>query len=145
MSKAVRYEATNAIYLKKIEALEKQSFLLEKEIASANEAISLLRIKKKTTEDSRSVTSKASSQVSKWSKLGGDINLSRFEVLRKKVDKENEKNRATQCEVDKVRKEIMTTKRLNEQLIDDLKTITEKLESEAKIAQRLEEEIATKR
>lgn len=50
--------------------------------------------------------------------------MSRFEVLRKKVDKESEKNRATQCEVDKVRKEIMTTKRLNEQLIEDLKAIT---------------------
>ena len=104
--------------------MEKQSFILEKEIASANETISILRIKKKTNDDSRSVTSKASSQVSKWSKLGGDINLSRFEVLRKKVDKESEKNRATQCEVDKVRKEIMTTKRLNEQLIEDLKAIT---------------------
>lgn len=125
--------------------MEKQSFILEKEIASANETISLLRIKKKTTDDSRSVTSKASSQVSKWSKLGGDINLSRFEVLRKKVDKENEKNRATQSEVDKVRKEIMTTKKLNEQLSEDLKALTERLESEAKIALRLEEEIAAKR
>lgn len=139
MSKAVRYEATNAIYLKKIEALEKQSYLLEKEITSANETISLLRIKKKTTDDSRSVTSRTSSQVSKWSKLGADINMSRFEVLRKKVDKENEKNRATQCEVDKVRKEIVTTKRLNEQLTDNLKAISERLESEAKIAQKLEE------
>lgn len=36
ISKAVRYEATNAIYLRKIEALEKQSFLLDKEIDTAN-------------------------------------------------------------------------------------------------------------
>lgn len=65
--------------------------------------------------------------------------------MRKKVDKENEKNRATQSEVDKVRKEIMTTKKLNEQLSEDLKALTERLESEAKIALRLEEEIAAKR
>ena len=39
----------------------------------------------------------------------------------------------------------MTTKKLNEQLSEDLKALTERLESEAKIALRLEEEIAAKR
>ncbi len=116
--------------------MEKQSFLLDKEIASVNEDISVLRIKKKTNEDSRTASSKVS-QSSKRSLSGIDPNVSRFEALRKKVDKENEKNRQVQNNIDGVRREIMTTKRLNEQITNDLKDITKRLEMEAKAGSRL--------
>jgi prefoldin subunit 5 len=144
VSKAVRYEATNAICLKKIEVLEKQAFLLDKEITAVNQDISDLRLKKRATDDSKSVVSKFS-QVSKRSKLGGEANGSRLDALRKKVDKESERNKQMQADVDKVRREINTTKRLNEQLVIDLKSITEKLDCEARNALKLDEEIASKR
>jgi hypothetical protein len=56
--------------------LEKQSFLLDKEIATVNEEISLLRIKKKTSDETRTVSSKIS-QISKRSQSGNE-NASRF-------------------------------------------------------------------
>lgn len=51
--------------------------MLDKEIASVNEEISGLRIKKKTNEESRTVSSKVS-QISKRSQLGAESNPSRL-------------------------------------------------------------------
>lgn len=104
----------------------------------------MLRIKKKTNDDSRTVSSKVS-QVSKRSQSSADPCASKFEALRKKVDKENERNRQVQCEIDNVRREIMTTKKLNEQLANDLKAIIKKLDAEARNATKLDEEITLKK
>ena len=46
-SKAVRLEATAVVYLKKIEGLEKQEYLLDKEISEVKNVIEKLRIKRK--------------------------------------------------------------------------------------------------
>jgi hypothetical protein len=120
-SKAVKYEATNAILLKKVEALEKQNFMLDKELGSVREEINQLRVQKKIGDDDTvTVVSQASKATSRRSEglVKNDIKVAtnRLDVLRKKIDKENERNRKIEKEVDKVRREITTTKKLNEQM-----------------------------
>jgi hypothetical protein len=54
--------------------------------------------------------------ISKRSLQGSDQNISRLQALRKRVDKEKEKNKQLRAEIDKVRRMIVTSRHLMDQL-----------------------------
>ncbi len=54
--------------------------------------------------------------ISKRSLQGSDQTISRLQALRKRVDKEKEKNKQLRAEIDKVRRMIVTSRHLMDQL-----------------------------
>jgi hypothetical protein len=83
--------------------------MLDKELGSVREEINQLRVQKRIgDDDSVTVVSQTSKATSRRSEglVKNDIKVAtnRLDVLRKKIDKENEKNRKIEKEVDKVRK-----------------------------------------
>ena len=65
--------------------------------------------------------------ISKRSRQGSDQNILRFQALRKRADKEKEKNKQLQAEIDKVRRVVVTSRHLKDQLGEQLKQTNEKL------------------
>ncbi len=65
--------------------------------------------------------------ISKRSRQGSDQNISRFQALRKRADKEKEKNKQLQAEIDKVRRVVATSRNLKDQLSEQLKQTNERL------------------
>lgn len=65
--------------------------------------------------------------ISKRSRQGSDQNISRFQALRKRADKQKEKNKQLQAEIDKVRRMVVTSRHLKDQLGEQLKLTNEKL------------------
>jgi vacuolar-type H+-ATPase subunit I/STV1 len=76
------------VYLKKIEGLEKQEYMLEREIKQVKGEIEELRVKRKGCEETAmsTVSSRCSSAI-----LAREGARGKIDVLRKKIDKENEK------------------------------------------------------
>lgn len=65
--------------------------------------------------------------ISKRSRQGSDQNISRLQALRKRADKEKEKNKQLQAEIDKVRRVIVTSRHLKDQLGEQLKQTNQEL------------------
>jgi hypothetical protein len=86
--------------------------LLEKDIENVKSDVAKLRLKRKGVDDAVStISSRTSSTIPEEGK-------NKIDAIRRRLDKEKERSKKVMAEVERVRKDIQTKKKLNTQLAE---------------------------
>ncbi len=86
--------------------------MLEKDIENVKSDVAKLRLKRKGVDDAVStISSRTSSTIPEEGK-------NKIDAIRRRLDKEKERSKKVMAEVERVRKDIQTKKKLNTQLAE---------------------------